>query len=74
MRLVFRPSKLHPSSSGLTIRSRDRARCIVKKKEKKNHRQDPSRKDRSLVSVARAYVAYGFYISLRRENDEKNQS
>lgn len=30
MRLVFRPSKLHPSSSALTIRSRDHARCIEK--------------------------------------------
>lgn len=38
MRLVFRPSKLHPSSSGLTIRSRDHARPMH---DRKNLRQDP---------------------------------
>lgn len=65
---VFRPSKLHLSSSGLTIRSRDHPRPM----HRKNHRQDPETETdlwfqwRALTSPSAFIFRYGERMRMRK--------
>lgn len=75
MRLVFRPSKPHPSSSDLTIRS---ARPCTTDASKKPPARSVLRRQRriSRFSGARARLCrlWLLYFAMARENSEKNRS